>query len=469
MDRVQTPAVTITNELGDPMVLYATWPHQQRFHEATAPNVLALGTRGTGKSLMLRWDAIIRCLMIPNFRALIIRRTMPELRRSHLAYIDKEMKQLGGVFLHTTNTAKFENGSTLVFAHCETEADVMNFLSSEYGFIGFDELSTFTLEQFLKISAAARAPLEAGYVAVVRAGSNPLGVGADWMYSWFVDKDVRLEDFPDYLPDDFEMQFSTLDDNPSLDAEQYRGRLKNLPEHVRRAWLDGERVVEGMYFADFYKTKEGQPWHVIKNLPSWKGESILDVSWISIYRAIDWGYSPDPAVCLWIAVLPNKRAIVFKERHWKRTLVKQVARDIKQDSEGMHIVESFCDPTMLIKEGQEYSIGELFEQNGIPVTASKNDRALFGYSIHEHLNTLIDGRPQVQIIEHGCPDLIRTFPQLRTDPVDPSKIADGNDHWVVSLAYFCMGQPVPTKDPDNSTTPHWMRPKRKARNAFVLK
>jgi hypothetical protein len=389
---------------------------------------------------------------------------MPELRRSHLVYIEREMKELGGIFLHTTFTAKFPNGSSLVFAHCETDADVMNFLSSEYGFIGFDELSTFTLEQFLKISAAARAPLDAGYMAVVRAGSNPLGVGQDWMYSWFVDKDVRLEDYPDYLPDDFEVQHSTLEDNPSLDAQKYRVRLKNLPEHVRRAWLNGERIREGMYFIDFMKrTEDGAPWHVIDEIPMWEGKPIFEYEWFHVYRAIDWGYAPDPAVCLWITVLPNKRAIVFKERTWRRTLAKDVALAILAESKDMKVLESFCDPVMNIKEGQDYSIGEIFERNGVPVTAAINDRILYGYSVNEYLNTLIDEKPQVQILSGGqglgCPELIRTIPMLRTDDHDPRKLGDGNDHYAVALAYFCMGLAAPSHAPHVSTLPRWMRPK----------
>lgn len=469
----RTPAIIVPNPDGTEHVVYATWPKQAIFHSTATPNLLALGTRGTGKSLMLRMDAIMRCLMIPNFRALIIRRTMPELRRSHLAYIGAEMAMLGQEYLSTFSMAKFENGSTLVFAHCENESDVMNFLSSEYGFIGFDELSTFTLEQFLKISAAARAPIGSGYSAVVRAGSNPLGVGADWMYDWFVDKNVRQEDYPDYNPDDFEMQFSTLDDNPSMDAVAYKARLRNLPEHVRRAWLDGERIIEGMYFMDFHKLSEtGEPWHVIPTLPTWNGSPLFEHSWLRVYRAIDWGYFPDPAVCLWMIVLPNKRTIVFKERSWRRTLAKDVAAQIKRESEGMHVVESFCDPTMLIKEGQPYSIGELFEQNGVPVTAAVNDRILYGYSIHDHLNTIIDGTPQLQIVApmgvYGCPDLIRTIPQLRTDPTDPAKIANGNDHWVVALAYFCMGQASPSRDPSGgSGIPRWMRPKSYRSHAYA--
>lgn len=726
-------SVIVTDEDGKRRAPYTPQPHQIVAHACDAPNLLCLGTRGTGKSKWLRWDAIIRCMMIPNFRALIIRRTMPELRKSHLSMIEWEMKQLGGHFLKTTFQAVFPNGSTITFAHCETEADILNFLSSEYGFIGFDELSTFTLNQFLQISAAARAPEGEGYDAVVRCGSNPLGVGSLWMKAWFVDHQVRCEDYPDYLPDEFVMQFSTLDDNEYLDKKKYESRLKNLPDHVRRAWLKGEFVNEGTYFEDFFPSMlvgdtDGEevelPWHVIDDVPRWQGMPIFSLSWLSIYRAVDWGYSPDPAVCLWIAVLPNKSAIVFKEMTWKKTLAENVAKDIKKASEGMHVVETFClpldapvwmgdftfkplsevkvgdevvsgpqknwktespnkhrylqkatvtqvhrtrkdvvkvtmvsgkvlyctpdhkwlsgrslqerwvepevgrkfchvvdipgpcpdkdkaawlggiydgegcrcmiaqsrdhnpqvytqidqylrdlgfsttavykrtrpagvgayesgvrfssslqsatnfvnwvpslrfrakyaarhiliskyrtydevakiescgvqdvgcittttgnfvaygymtsncDPTMFIETGASmYSIADKFESNGVPLTASVNDREMFGYSINEFLTERVNwgtddrtiSRPKLQIVKaegktrYGCKELLRTLPFQQRDKLNPAKLADGEDHWTVALAYFCMGMAPASRPNTESEVKPWMRPRQRRR------
>ena len=460
--------LTVLNERGEPQVLYAPYPYQEAFHASNTPNLLALGTRNTGKSMMLRMDAILRCLAFQNFNALILRRTMPELRESHLIDIERECALLGSdiaVYTHTpAPLVRFpQTGSRISFRHCETEKDIMDFLSTQYGSIGFDELSTFSLLQFLMISAAARAPRLAPYRAVVRAGSNPLGDGADWMYDWFVDKTVSLEEFPDYHPEEFETQVSRLEDNKSADANAYRLRLGILPEHVRRAWLLGERVVDGAYFADFHPKKAGVPWHVIDEVPTVQGRSIFAVPWISIYRVIDWGYFPDPAVCLWIAVLPNKRAIAFKERSWKRTLASEVARQIIRESDGMQIVETFADPTMEIKTGTTFSIGELFDQQHLPLTYSVNDRELAGYAIHNYLNTAIEGQPQLQILAEsgslGCPNLIKTLPRLRMDPTHPSRIANGNDHYAIALGYFCLGQAPPSRDPAHPTIPRWMRPK----------
>ena len=210
------------------------------------------------------------------------------------------------------------------------------------------------------------------------------------------------------------------------------------------------------------------PWHELDDIPTLDGQPIINYQWMNIYRSMDWGYFPDPAVCLWTAVLPNKRSIVFKERTWKKTLAEDVAKDIKKESYGMHIVETFCDPTMDIKSGETaFSIRDIFERNGIPLTLSINRRDLLGYAIHQYLNNIIDNRPQLQIVKGmgpvGCPNLIRTLPEMRMDPTDATKMAAGDDHWVIALAYFCAGSAAPSQNPVQTQTPQWMRPKQKRR------
>jgi hypothetical protein len=302
------------------------------------------------------------------------------------------------------------------------------------------------------------------------------------MYDWFVDHKVRIEDFPDYIAEEYAMLFSTLQENPHLDRKRYAARLGNLPKHVRKAWLLGERVVEGQYFEDFHPsrqvTEEGVileeeslestleriEWHVIGDLPTLNGRSILRYSWINIYRCLDWGYFPDPAVCIWVAVLANKWAIAFKEKTWRKTVAAKVAKEIKEESRGMHVVTTFCDPTMFIKHGEtDFSIGEIMESNGVPLTQSINRRDLLGYAIHQYLNTIIDEGPQLQIVQpmgpYGCKELIRTLPQIQMDPSDPTKMAEGEDHWVIALSYFCSGEAMPAPEEETQKVPFWMQPK----------
>jgi hypothetical protein len=112
---------------------------------------------------------------------------------------------------------------------------------------------------------------------------------------------------------------------------------------------------------------------------------------------------------------------------------------------------------------------------GVPLASGQNDRQLFGYTICEHLDTeQVEERggrevrrPKLQILDgdgaYGCPNLLRTLPAQTMDPSDSRKIAAGEDHWVVALAYFCLGRATPVADPQRSVIPYWMRKPTKRR------
>lgn len=464
---------------------YVPQPKQLDFHESTVPNVILEGSRGTGKSLAIRNDAHMRALAFPGLTYLIVRRTMPELKKSHLKDIGREMLAFGGTFHKTDNIAFYPNGSQGYFSHCETEDDMMKLLSSEFAIVYFDEISTFTWTMVQKIASCVRVSEESGLLALVRGGTNPLGVGAAEIRTHYITKDVNLEEDPDYRPEDYLAIHTTLEDNAHIDKKQYIARLSGLPEHVRRAWLDGEWIIEGAYFHDFKPAKVvttkdhpatlkvfrvGDPlaWHVVDTLPivtNRQGEQMgfdRPFNWLQVYRALDWGFSPDPAVCLWIAVLPTGRSLVIKERTWKSTPAREVAKDIVVDSAGMRIVDTYCDPSVFVGSAatDNTSIGDIIERNGVSLTKSINDRAAAGFAIHEYLNTILDdGLPKLQIYAPGCPMLVRTLPEMRIHKTDPRRIADGPDHWTISLAYYCMGSPGVSRESFTAAVPQYLRPK----------
>ncbi len=489
---VKTPAGKVVHR-------YIPTPKQLDFHESIAPNCILEGSRGTGKSVALRNDAHMRAMSYPGFTYLVVRLSMPELKKSHLRWMPQEMRNLGGSFHKTDAIATYPNGSQGFFSHCSDEEEMMKLLSSEYDAIYFDEISTFTWETITKICTCLRVREDSGLLAIVRGGTNPIGAGSAEVRRHYIIKDITPEEDRDYDPDDYQAIHTTLDDNPHIDRVQYIKRLSKLPAHIRRAWLDGEWVVEGAYFHDYKprKVRVGQddlPWHVVNEypvIPSQKGDGTLETPfhWIQFYRAIDWGFSPDPCVCLWIASLPNGRAFVLKERTWLSTTAAQVAKDIKADSEGYRVVDTFCDPTMFFgSEATDYmAIGDIFETNGVPMTRSKNDRAAAGFAIHEYLNTLLpctcpacenrgkkgepplhEPLPKLQIYEPGAPKLVRTLGEVRTDKNHPERIANGNDHYVIALAYFCFGHIGVSRETLEARTPRWMRPKRKEGTRYRL-
>jgi len=471
------PLIHIRDEsTGKDLLKYVPEPKQWQFHLSDTPNLLIGGVRGTGKSLCMRMDAHYRALTNPGFAYLILRRKFPDLLNSHITHLDREMRAISGYYNKTEKRAYYHNGSFGVFGHCENERDADNYLSAEYGAIYFDELVTFSLDMFHRISGSARVTEDKPYTAIVRAGTNPGGEFEEWVKQWFVDKSVNLREFQTYDPDLYEYIHTVRADNPHQGDEYYK-RLGQMQPHLRRQWLLGEwGVTEDGYFPDFkpWTDEEGaepQEWHVISRLPTVKGASLLDQPWINVYRAVDWGFHPDPAVCLWIAVLPNKRAIVFKERTWRQTTAQEVAKDIVRESEGMRIVDTFADPYMWIDgKRQGVSYADYYEINGVPLTQSKNDRKAIGLAIHEWLNTVIDEQPKLQIYREGCPSLIRTLPQMRADKADPVRIADGDDHWTIALGYFCMSDVVASREPSTlGSLPRWMSRKPSPLNRYAIR
>jgi phage terminase large subunit len=421
-------------------VLYVPTDKGLEYHYATQPNVLLWGGRGSGKSTIGRWDAHMRALAYPGFKYIILRRTFPELQKSHLIHIQKEMKLLGGTFNYTDKIAKYPNGSTGFFSHCAEEADVLNLLSAEFYLAFFDELSTFDWEMFTKLAASVRVPVNSNLIAMVRAATNPLGASAEKLIQYFVDKTVDVDEDPDYVPTDWHSIKANLEDNPHLDREQYKKRFSGLPAHVRRAWVDGEFAIENALF-DFKPRREGKPWHVIDDLDLPK---IL--KYARVYRAIDLGWFPDPTVVLWIAHLGN-RYIVFNEFVDNQIPIVDLAQIIKDEDKRLgvtNVVNTYIDPTMDLNTSADlYSNKQKLENLGIACECSVNNRELYATVMHNTLAEQADeSTPRIQFYkngQHGCPYLVKTIPQMRYDLKRPRFMADHkDDHAVVACCYFLM-------------------------------
>lgn len=167
----------------------------------------------------------------------------------------------------------------------------------------------------------------------------------------------------------------------------------------------------------------------------WKQDSNIQV-----YRALDHGYFPDPAYCVWVAHLGN-RYIAFKEKLWFKTVASDVANDIIAESEGMRVTITFCDPTMSINTGADViTIKDIYEQCGVPLECSINNRAMYAHAIHTALSEEAEpGIPRLQIYKPGCPYLAKTLPQMRYDEKNPLALANHkHDHATVALAYFLI-------------------------------
>jgi len=381
------------------------------------------------------------------------------------------MRALGGSFHNTDHIASYPNGSRGFFSHCATEDDVLNLLSAEFALMVFDELTTFEWEMFTKLSASVRVPVGSKLIAMVRGLTNPLGPSAPKILDYFVNKIVDPEEDPDYNPDDWFSIHANLASNPHLDQVQYRKRFSGLPSHVRKAWVDGEFVLENALF-NLEPSREGKPWHVIHDL-EW--DRVLKNA--TIYRAIDNGWFPDPTVVLWIAHL-GSRHIVIHERTLYRHTAAETAQVIKEDDQmladkiggdfRLRVAMTYCDPSMDINTTADIkTIKEIYEANGIPMECSINNREMFASAMHATLAEQADEfTPRIQFYQYGgtgCPLLIKTIPQMQYDQKRPKALADHrDDHYVVALAYYLMTHSADARQsgPSGASGARpWMKPK----------
>jgi hypothetical protein len=250
--------------------LFAPTPRQTEYAELTRKHKYTCfgGAKAVAKSYGLRWLLYRDCVRIPGLRCLLLRRTYGELESTHLLDMPGEAEMLAPVGArYKSGSREFSvdaTGSLIRAGHCETDADIAKFLSTQWDRIVFDELVTFELTQFLPIMSCARstkAEVMAEGGAQVWAGTNPGGRGSAWVHDFFISKEVDRERFPSYLPEEWGFVQGWLEDNPYMEPG-YRQTLMNLPPILRRQWLEGDwHAYEGQFF-DWQPTREGQPWHV---------------------------------------------------------------------------------------------------------------------------------------------------------------------------------------------------------------
>lgn len=114
------------------------------------------GARGGAKSGGGRRCMLARREMYPGTTGLILRRTYPELYKSHIIKIFEEMPELRRRYNTQNKEIVFRNGSRLFFGSAEHEADLNNFYSAEFADIMVDEAQEFSQQELEKLSGSNR-------------------------------------------------------------------------------------------------------------------------------------------------------------------------------------------------------------------------------------------------------------------------------------------------------------------------
>lgn len=440
---------------------YTPTAKQRMFHESAAHEVLFGGAAGGGKSMAIVMDALMRCLTWPGTTAFVFRRTYPELEDTVIAEARRSIPASLAKYNVSRHEMLLPNGSRMLFRHCANAGDMYNYAGAEIHWLYFDELTTFERPAYDFLKTRLRAKKALGIVPVVRASSNPGGVGHGWVKKMFVDAGPYGAVIPHEIPEtpEEERAFYTTQYIPSLATEnphisrEYLRELRKKPKALRDALLYGRwDAFEGQVFTEFTDDPghyaDGLHTHVVAPFE-------IPADWPR-YRSFDFGYSKPFSVGWW-AVSPG--GICYRYREWYgcdgapntglRLQPGRIAQGIAdaeaaERREGVRFT-GIADPSIFdVSRGE--SVADLMTREGVFFQPGDNARLSGKMQLHERLRFGPDGRPGLYVFS-TCRAFIRTIPNL---PYDPNKAEDvdssAEDHVYDETRYFLMAWPSPARE-----------------------
>ncbi len=404
---------------------YEPFDRQREFHDSEAKYRLFGGAAGPGKTKALLYEAIYQAHLHPGVDTLLLRRTFPELEASLITYFRRDVpRELYDKYNEAKHIVTWPNGSTTRFAYCDTESDVYRYQGAEYLFIGVDELTHFTLKQWQFLTSRNRCRLK-GAKPCMAGATNPGNVGHAWVKALWVDRvPAPGMDRPDqYDPKDYAFIKATIADNPYFaQDDQYKKTLGQLPEALRRAFLDGEwDVYAGQYFDIFSVSR-----HTVR------AEQVQLEPWTPRWISIDWGFE-HPSAVYWHATRNDGVVVTYREfvqnRLSPRMLAAAIAeRTIDRLGRAERIRDIYLSPDAFAQRTADASIAEQLADGlasaGLPrPTPADNDRVGGWMLMYQALES------DHWLIAENCTRLIENLPTLTRDPanVEDTLKCDGDD------------------------------------------
>ena len=303
-------------------VIWTPQPRQAVLMSRFEDEALYGGAAGGGKTDCALMEAT-RQVSIPYYRALILRKTYPQLSE----IIDRSTELYprafpGAKYNEQKHAWTFPSGAKIYFGAMQHTKDKTNYQGKRYDFIDFDELTHFLWEEYSYLFSRNR-PNGPATRCYMRAQANPGGVGHGWVKERFITaappmktiwEQVKVR-FPDgheetrwksriFVP-------STVFDNRILlsNDPDYLTRLASMPEQERNALLygdwdtfAGQVFIEWRNDSDHYHDRINT--HVIAPFS-------VPKDW-TVWCAMDWGYSR-PFSIGWYAVDHERRLYRIRE------------------------------------------------------------------------------------------------------------------------------------------------------------
>jgi hypothetical protein len=403
-------------------------------------------TKNSGKSDCLIVDPLRYCFN-KNFRGLILRRTMPELRE--LINRAKDLyPQLhpGTKWKEQEKIFNFPSGAKIEFGYCERPDDLERYRGQQYTSLGIDEITQFPTSDVIDTLQASLRTTDPDLKIFVRATTNPSGAGVGWVKEHWAGKVEPGERYTETYHTSLGIMTTTRkwiqsvpEDNEILmkNNPQYLAKLHGIQNEAKRnQWLYGSwDCIEGLAFSEF-KTDIHvcKPFDVPHNWKRWRGA--------------DWGYSGGLAVCLWFAQDWDNNIYVYREfvcngskvDPQERLRADMFALKIKELESREHVYTGLLDSSVWSSRGEvgETPADTMLKMgcNWSPSDRSKGSRVAGKMMLHDYLRLdEYTNEPKIKFFS-TCKQVIKELRSLVVDENNPEDVdTKQEDHAYDALRY----------------------------------
>lgn len=455
------------------------------------------GAAGGGKSELACHHVNRLSEAIPGHHSLIVRQTIPELRRSLILRLLVKIKRYGIRAryrkLDGQTAFSYANDSLIECGHCATDEHLGSYLSAEYDCICIDEASQLTPNQITMLSSRLRTTKEKAAIGArphLGLFTNPGDRAHAWLYEKFVvptaygdrvcvfdvsqgwdsasvvreyqapcpvrtatptqifeellpwiraleiERDERTQIVLGFVP-------ARASDNTYIDPSYEKNLNAISDEKRRRQMKDGDwETFDGQFFNTYSRSV-----HVIEPFD-------IPQSWQRA-RGLDYG-SANPYSCHWGAWDPaNGDCYIYREDYGAMFTPREQARrvvamSVDRDGNKERYSTTVADPSVFANHrGVGKAVADLWRDAGLHVNKAKNARVAGWANFRQYLwdpeKPNMDGTAGGArlFIFSTCTNLIRTLPQMLHDKNHGEDLdTDLEDHAVDSARYLLMTRPL---------------------------
>lgn len=427
------------------------------------------GAAGGGKTDYLVMEAASQ-YKIPEYKGIIFRRTYKQLQEvqdkceQYYPKIDKKARYNG-----TNHCWTFSSGAKVYLGAMQYEKDKYKYQGQQYDFIGFDELTHFTMSQYEYMRSRNRGKSKET-VKYMRSTGNPGGIGHGWVKQYFINAGPPMEPIntdvrvlkPDgtvyskritkvFIPSKVWDNEHMLENN-----ENYVANLATMNEQDKKALLDGDwDIFSGQVFTEFRDNSDGYTTRRLTHvIPPFK----IPAYW-NIYRGFDWGYSK-PFSVGWYAVDTDGNIFRIAELYgcqrnaageaipdtgvkWDAGRIARKIKEIETYDENIkgHRIVGIGDPA-IFQEDNGSSIASIMAREGVYFQPADHTRIPGKMQCHYRLAFDENGYAKFAVF-NTCRDFIRTIPTLVYDETHVEDIdTKQEDHIYDEWRYIMMANPM---------------------------